>query len=201
MYDVFAKLAKERGVNLSTVAKATGITLSTFTDWKAGRYTPKDDKRRKIAEYFGVSLEYLDTGEIPPIDDGKTNWVPVLGSVQAGIPIDAIEDILDYEQIDPALSNTGEYFGLRIKGDSMLPRICEGDVVIVRHQSTVENGDIAVVMVNGNEATVKKVSVNKNGMTLISYNPSFEPMVFSAEDVKRLPVRIIGKVVELRGKF
>ncbi len=127
--------------------------------------------------------------------------IPVLGSVAAGIPIEAIEDIVDYEEISEDMSMRGEFFGLKIKGSSMEPRIKEGDVVIVRQQPEVESGDVAIVLVNGDSATCKKVVINEGGITLIPFNLTYQPQFYSAEQVANLPVRIIGKVVELRGKF
>lgn len=127
--------------------------------------------------------------------------VPVLGSVPAGIPIEAIQDILDYEEISDELARSGEFIALRIKGDSMEPKFSEGDVVIIRRQEQVENGEIAIVMVNGNDATVKKFYKTDAGVTLIGTNPSFTPLTFTPEQVESLPVRVIGKVVELRAKF
>ena len=127
--------------------------------------------------------------------------IPVLGYVAAGIPIEAIEDIVDYEEIPEELAVRGEYFGLKIKGRSMEPRICEGDVVIVRQQPNVENGELAIVLVNGNDATCKKIAKHENGITLISFNPSYAPMFYTNEEIQTLPVTILGKVVELRGKF
>lgn len=116
-------------------------------------------------------------------------------------PIEAITDIVDYEEIDSALARNGDYFGLRIKGVSMEPRMREGDVVIVRKQDAADTGDTVVVLVNGDSATVKKIKYGKDGITLISTNPSYDPMFFPASEVERLPVRVIGKVVELRAKF
>jgi repressor LexA len=138
-----------------------------------------------------------------PAKEGKPKGVriPVYGAVAAGIPIEAIEDIVDYEEIDQELAATGEFFGLRIKGSSMEPRICEGDVVIVRRQADADTGDVAIVIVNGYNATVKRIKKETTGITLIPFNPAYEVRYYSAEDVERLPVRIIGKVVELRGKF
>ncbi len=127
--------------------------------------------------------------------------VPVLGDVAAGIPIEAITDIVDYEEIDAALAATGEFFGLRIKGASMEPRMHEGDVVIVRRQEKAETGDTVVVLVNGDSATVKKIKYGPDGITLLPTNPAFDPLFYSAAEVEALPVRVIGKVVELRAKF
>ena len=115
--------------------------------------------------------------------------------------LQAVEDILDYEEISLEMASQGEHFALSIKGDSMEPRIAEGDVVIVRKQNIVENGELAVVLVNGNDATVKKFYMNDNGVTLISTNPTYDPFYYSKEDVEKLPVQVIGKVVELRAKF
>lgn len=127
--------------------------------------------------------------------------VPVLGDVAAGIPIEAITDIVDYEEIDAAMAATGEFFGLRIKGSSMEPRMREGDVVIVRKQDTAETGDTVVALVNGSSATVKRIKYGPDGISLIPTNPVYDVQFFSAADVERLPVRVIGRVVELRAKY
>ena len=129
-------------------------------------------------------------------------WVPVLGDVAAGIPIEAVENIVDYEEIDTAMASNGKYYGLRIKGSSMEPRIREGDVVIVRQQEDADTGDTAVVLVNGESATVKRIKKEPDGgLWLLPNNPAYDPQHYSPAEVAEKPVRIIGKVVELRGKF
>lgn len=127
--------------------------------------------------------------------------IPVLGRVAAGIPIDAIEDIIDIEEITEEMAATGEFFGLKIKGDSMIPDIHDGDVVIVRQQDDAENGDTVIATVNGDEATCKRLRKYRNGIDLISNNPTYPPMEFTNEEIIQKPVCIIGKVVELRRKF
>lgn len=127
--------------------------------------------------------------------------IPVLGYVRAGIPIDAVEEILDYEEITEDMANTGTYFCLQIKGDSMEPKFSEGDVVVIRQQETVENGDIAVVLINGNDATIKKFYRTDAGIQLVATNPSYDPLFYTPKEVDSLPVSVIGKVVELRAKF
>ena len=117
--------------------------------------------------------------------------INVLGRVAAGIPIEAVEDIIDTEEIS----------GLRIHGDSMEPRMSEGDVVIVRKQDDAESGEIVIAMVNGCDATCKRLKKYAEGIMLLSNNPKYEPMVFSKEEIETKPVRIIGRVVELRAKF
>lgn len=127
--------------------------------------------------------------------------IPVLGRVAAGIPIDAIEDVLDWEEIPSDLASTGEFFGLKIKGHSMEPRIADGDVVIVHCQPDAESGDVVVVQVNGDHATCKKLSKHESGISLISFNPAYDPINFSNDQIESLPVTIIGKVVENRQKY
>lgn len=127
--------------------------------------------------------------------------IPVFGTVRAGIPLDAITDILDYEEIPQEMAAQGEYFGLRVKGDSMLPDIREGDIVIVRQQPDVENGDTAIVLINGDEATVKRVMKSSSALTLIPANSQYAPMAYSMLDVVSMPVKILGKVVEIRRRL
>lgn len=172
-----------------------------ISKWETGYQTPVIYTVSCMARLFGVTLDYLNGGEQTIGTKKKSYTIPVLGYVRAGIPIEAVEEILDYEEISQEMANQGEFFALAIKGDSMEPRITEGDVVIVRKQEIVENGELAVVLVNGNDATVKKFYMNENGVTLISTNPAYAPFTYSKQEVTDLPVRVIGKVVELRAKF
>ena len=127
--------------------------------------------------------------------------IPVLGNVAAGIPLEAITDIEDYEEISEEMAVSGEYVALKIHGDSMEPRMLDGDVVVVRVQETIESGETAIVMINGDEATCKRVKITPDGLMLIANNPDYEPMFYTKKQVEDLPVRIFGKVVELRAKF
>ena len=153
----------------------------------------------RLAELFGVSVDYL----LGKTDVPSSSYirVPVLGRVAAGIPIDAIEDVIDWEDISTAAAGDGEYFGLQIKGHSMEPKISDGDVVIVRRQPDVDSGDIAVVLVNGDDATVKRIKKSPQGVTLIPSNPAYDPMYYTNAEIESLPVQILGRVVELRAKF
>lgn len=174
---------------------------STISSWCTGLKMPRSDKLEKLAEFFNIELSDLLQKRIGTSNIPIAHKIPVLGNVAAGIPLEAIEDIVDYEEISEDLASRGQFFGLKIKGSSMEPRIKDGDVVIVRQQPDVESGDVAIVLVNGDSATCKKVVINDNGITLIPFNPTYEPKFYSAEQVESLPVRIIGKVIELRGKF
>lgn len=193
---------KQKGISQETLATFLGVTQATLSGWENEKYEMDNKSLLKCADYFGISIDELmgRTFSVPE-SSKKGVKIPVLGNVAAGIPIEAIEDIVDYEEISEDMASRGQFFGLKIKGSSMEPRIKEGDVVIVRQQPQVENGDVAIVLVNGDSATCKKVIINDNGITLIPFNPAYEPIFYTAEQVENLPVRIIGKVVELRGKF
>lgn len=184
----------------SDLARQLNVGQNTISNWETGKTEPDTSSLQKMATIFGVSIDYI-LGHIAPKASSEGMQVPVLGDVAAGIPIEAITDIVDYEEIDAALVGSGEYFGLRLKGASMEPRMREGDVVIVRKQEDVESGDVAVVMVNGDSATVKKIKKGPSGITLIPNNPVFDPMFYTNDEIQSLPVRILGKVVELRAKF
>lgn len=174
---------------------------STVSSWCTGQKLPRIGKIQLLADYFGVNKS--DLLEDKPNSTSKKTGVVinVLGRVAAGIPIEAVEDIIDTEEITQELAATGTYFGLQIKGNSMEPRMCEGDIVIVRQQEDAESGDIVIAMVNGDDATCKRLRKYRDGIELISNNPAYAPMFYSNEDIISKPVKIIGKVVELRGKF
>ena len=182
------------------LAKHLFVNQTAVSQWERGVTIPSPPILLKLSQIYGVSTDYL-LGNDAPTETGKGVKIPVLGDVAAGVPIEAVENIVDYEEIDVALAATGEFFGLRVKGASMAPRILEGDVVIVRKQDDAETGDTAVVLVNGDSATVKKIKKMPEGIQLIPTNPAYDPMYYTAAEVEALPVRIIGRVVELRGKF
>ena len=196
------QLRQELNMKQSELAAKMQVRQTTISNWETNRTEPDSASLQKMAELFETTIDYiLGNSPIRHISKRKGIRIPVYRAVAAGIPIEAIEDIVDYEEIEPELAATGEFFGLRIKGSSMEPRICEGDVVIVRKQDDADTGDTAIVLVNGYEATCKKVKKDGHGIALIPNNPSYEVKYYSAEEISSLPVRIIGKVVELRGKF
>lgn len=197
-----AQLRKEKGMNQQQLGKALGAAQNTISNWELGKRDPDYTMCIRLADFFGVSLDYLlGNSDYPGAPTPAGVQIPVLGNVQAGLPISAVQDILDYEEITPELAATGEFFALRIKGRSMEPRMMEGDVVIIRQQDDADTGDTVVVLVNGDDATVKRLRKRPEGIMLVPNNPTFEPLFYSNRDIAELPVRIIGKVVELRGKF
>ena len=183
------------------LAKRIGVHESSINKYEKGLVDIPLSKISELARVLRVTEAYLmgweEKSEQPP----QGLKIPVLGTVAAGIPISAVEDILDYEEVPQSWENQGEFFGLRIKGDSMKPDINNGDTVIVRQQSTANNGDVVIALVNGDEATCKKFEKLDNGIMLISNNSEYSPMYFSNEEVATKPVIIVGRVVELRRKF
>ncbi len=181
-------------------------SYTTIQKWEMGTSEPPLKKTRELADLFHVDIDDLTNKdlEFPNTINNvskKGITINVLGRVAAGIPIDAIEEIIDTEEITEEMSRNGTYFGLKIQGDSMIPNICDGDIVIVRQQDDAENGEIVIATVNGTDATCKRLRKYKDGIELISNNPTYTPMDFSNQEILEKPVKIIGKVVELRRKF
>lgn len=192
-----------RGLKQADLVKKTGISKGALSSYISGRYSPKQNNIYLISKALSVNEAWLMGADVPMerIEIKGTKEIPVLGRVAAGIPINAITEIIDTEEISEELAKTGDFFALKIKGDSMEPRIVDGDVVIVKQQEDAENGDTVIALVNGDDAVCKRLRKYRDGLELISNNPAYAPMFFDKETIETKPVRIIGKVVELRGKF
>lgn len=224
------ELRHASGLSQSELARQLGTTKSSINMYERGEREPRFEMLMAMTRFFNVSFEsltgfsplkgiaYNPSPEAQRLDKSFVNFViraatgsdpslpprtliPVVGTVAAGLPVIAEDDILDYEEVTPETAARGELFGLRVKGSSMEPRIMEGDVVIVRRQSTAVTGDTVVCKVNGDEATVKRIKIRPDGWTLLPTNPAFDPLIFTCDEIATLPVTIIGKVIELRGKF
>lgn len=186
----------ELGWTQQQLADKMGYTSkSTIARIEKGNNDVAQKNIAKFAEVLNVSIAYLmdwtEEAESKPIR------IPVLGRVAAGIPIEAIEEIIDYEEVDGNTAAPGELFGLLIKGNSMAPRICDRDVVIVRKQETADSGDIVIATINGDDAVCKRLLIYGKTILLRSNNPEYEDIDVTG----RTDFHIIGKVVELRGKF
>lgn len=195
---------KATGISQKDIAKKLFISQQAYAKYETGAATPNPETLKRIAEIFNVSTDYLlgnNQVSKKQTENPSVVKIPVLGEVAAGFPMFADENIIDYEEIPAEMAKNDDYFALKIHGDSMEPRICSGDVVIVRKQSDVDSGDIAIVIVNGDLGTCKKVVKHSSGISLISFNSKYEPMFYTFDDIKTLPLTIIGKVVELRGKL
>lgn len=189
-------------MNNVELSKALGVSESTVGKWLLKKAVPRMGIIEKLSILFHI--EKSDLMENKDLASENSNIVkgvriPILGRVVAGIPLEAIEDIEGWEEITPRMAAGGKYFALKIKGNSMEPRLEEGDVVIVREQPDVDSGDTAIVLVNGFEATVKQVKKMPTGIVLIGLNVSvYPPHFYNNEQIENLPVTIVGKVVESR---
>lgn len=207
------ELRLAKSLSQEQLAEKIGLTKQAISQYERGDRNPSMAVLGALCDFFNVSSDYLlgkdvvtlrfvGKNEIDKLESKSSIRIPVLGRVAAGVPIDAIEDVLeDWEEIPEAMAATGDFFGLRVKGDSMQPRIAEGDVVIVRSQPDAESGDVVIVQVNGDHATCKRLMKHETGISLISFNPMYAPINFTNEEIESLPVTIIGKVVENRQKY
>lgn len=175
------------------------LPYTTFAEWYNGKVYPRIDKIELLANYFNIKKS--DLIEEKQQLASNPAIVFVYGTIPAGIPMEMIEDIIDTEEIDAEMLKSGkQYFGLRIKGNSMYPEYLDGDTIILEKVDDCESGQDCVVMVNGDDGTFKRVFKNENGIILQPLNPEFQPMVYTNEQIEKLPIKIIGKVVELRRK-
>ena len=193
----------EKGLTMKELAAMVGVSEGTISRWESGEIANmRRDKIKALADALGITPAMVmgwkgkrDENH----DEGR--MMPVLSRVAAGYPIEATGEVIEHIPIDVKGTIWVDYFGLRVVGDSMEPKISDGDTVIVRKQDDAESGEIVVVMVNGSDACVKRLKKFQGGIMLVSTNPAYEPITYTAEEIERLPVRIIGKVVELRAKF
>lgn len=221
--DRIEELQKKKKWSRRELERQANVGVGSISKWI--KFQPTSKNLKKVADALGCSVAYL-TGESDfqsEQDAVIAKWteqqsagladevrrieagirIPVLGSVPCGIPADAVEfwDSEDWEEISEKMSRQGTFFALKVKGDSMSPRIQKGDVLIVQQTPDAESGDIVIAKVNGEEACCKKLIKHQDGIVLQSFNPNYEPMYFSNKDIAERPVRIIGKVVENRQKF
>lgn len=226
--DRLRALRQDMGLSQEEIAKKIGVSRPAYVNYEQGKSRPTR-KLEELSALFNVTSDYLMgfsdnphstpfSGQTPlfscyatqkpvqltppePINHAHYK-IPILGTVSAGEPIEAIEDVLGYEYLDDKYEGDGyQYFALKIRGNSMTPTIMDGDVVIVRQQSTVDSGQIAIVLVDGENATAKQVDVSPSGITVIGHNASvFAPrFIPNAETKSRL--QIIGRVMECRRRF
>lgn len=210
MSNLFKELRKAKGMTQKEVAAALGgITHATVSNWERGLNLPETPMAKKVAELYGVTVDELLSGKraepqievqyVPSDRSKRFIRIPVVGRIPAGIPIEAIEDVEDWEDFPISETIQGrQYFGLRVRGDSMEPEYRDGDVIIVQQQEECQSGEDCAVMVNGDDATFKRVRLHDNGLTLQPLNSRYEPRFFTAQQVRDLPVRILGVVVEIR---
>lgn len=187
------------------MCKALDFKYTTFTDWYNGNIYPGIDKIEKIANYFRIEKSDLIENKEKNKTDVLGNEVvpiPLLGTVKAGYNYLAQENWEGTVDVEQTLVGDGsEFFALKVKGDSMFPDLKENDVVIIKKQSDFENGDIIVAIINGDEATIKKGRKSEAGILLQPLNPKYEPLIFTHDDMKNIPVAIVGVVKQLKREF
>lgn len=196
-------LMKREGLSQKMIASLCNVSTSTVSTWSKGINLPRMDKLEMLGDRFGVTKsDLLEKKEwekflsnVIPIDFAHLKRIPILGRIAAGKPIYAEENIEGYTYTD--LNGGHEYFGLRVRGDSMdAARIHDGDVVIIRRQDVVDNGQIAVCLIDGEEATLKRFSRDGDIVTLMpqSTNPVHHALVY---DISKTHVDILGLVVRV----
>lgn len=191
------QLREMRRLTQEQVANAIGIKRVTYSHYETGKRNPNIDVLKNLSVFYGVPLQYL-LGEKAQV---QPNQIPVLSSVPADIPFEAIKDIEEYIDIHHCFFKHEGLFALRVQGDSMEPDILQGDIAIVEKQEFADSGDIAVIRVNNNDVTLKRIKITQDGIMLIPYNKAYYPTFFSQEQINQLPVTIIGKVIEIRRRF
>ena len=193
---------KAKGLTQIEVSNFIGLTQGTYSQWENGKVKIDPMSLSRLAKLFDVTTDYLLGKDDQP--NPVVLRVPVYRKVPAGIPLEAIEDVVDWEELPQSMAKGGkEYFALRVSGDSMWPEYLDGDVVIVRRAQICTSGDVCVVYVNGYDATLKEVKLDEAAgtLTIVPRNPSYPPRTFTRQEIQELPVTIAGVVVELRRKI
>ena len=206
--DVSRRLKEYRekfNITLSEMSKKCGIPAQTLNRYELGQRKPKIDTAVEIAEALNINPLWLQGYDVPidnllpigasPINLPSLHRIPILGRISAGLPLYAEQNVEGYTMTN--LNGGAEYFALRVSGDSMnAVRIQDGDVLIVRRQDSVENGEIAIVMVGDEDATVKRFYSTGNTVTLMpqSTNPQHPPQIY---DLQKTKIKVLGKVVKI----
>lgn len=183
------------------LAEKIMVSQSSLSGYENGKFEPDSKTLLKIANFFHVSVDYILGGDIFLPKEKFLVKVPVYKNVlysgQKPTPI-----FFYYQEMDPSDSQTNDYFGLYMDKDFLEPRICSGDLLIARKQSQVPNGSIAVIQTGKDEVVVKKVwKLSTNEIMLLSFNPKYEPDIYTCEQASSMPVRILGLVVEFHAKI
>lgn len=191
------------------LVEKTGLDKTLINKYLAGIMKAKQDKLTILAEALNVNEVWLMGYDIPKDRSLKLDKlgnpvveIPLLGTVKAGYDYMAQENWEGTIDVEKSLIKDGsEYFALTVKGDSMFPVLIEGDIVIIKKQEDFETGDIVVAIVNGDEATIKKGKKTSNGILLQPLNTKYEPLIFTYDEMKTIPVIIVGIVKQLKREF
>ena len=193
--DNLKRIMNVKEKNPTDVIRDLKLSQSTFSDWYTGKKLPRMNTVELLANYFNVSISKLL--EKPKLNNN--NKIPIFSKIPAGIPIELIEDVIDYEELDSKMfTGDKEYFGVRVSGDSMYPEYRDKDILIVQKTSDCESGQDCIVMINGNDGTFKRVKKTEEGIILQPLNPNYEIKFYSNKEIEELPIKIIGIVKEIR---
>lgn len=197
----FIRICNIRGEPPTAVCQKIGLAKSTFSNWTEDS-VPRQATLIKLADYLGCTVDDL-LAEEPPAPHERSNtifleqqnvhMIPLFESVSAGFGALAINEIVDYIPLfisDP--HEAQETLCIKVTGDSMYPKIEDGDIIQVHKQESVDSGSIAVVLLDGEDGLVKKVVYGETWIELHSINPMYKIMRFNGPDVLR--VRVLGKV-------
>lgn len=198
------ELRLQKGATQEEVGKVINVTKPTIMKYEKGLVENlKRSSIEKLAKYFNVAPSYLMCLDDPKVDElgNPVVEIPLLGTVKAGYDYLAQENWIGTVDIDKKLAESGELFALQIKGDSMSPVLIEDDIVIIKKQDDFENGDIVVAIINGDEATIKKGKKSENSILLQPLNTNYEPLIFTYDEMKSIPVTIVGIVKQLKREF
>ena len=195
------KLRKESKLSQSRLAQQLQVTQQAVGKWETGKSVPDSDTLRKIAEFFGTSVDFL-LGVSKLVENAVAvasgdNAIPIIGTVRAGYNALAYNE--DYGVEYANVRNPEEYFYLIVKGDSMEPRIKDGDLALVHKQNTLNDGDLGVIVYGDNEGTLKRFVKRGNMIILQPFNPEYEAKIITGEELN--DVFIAGKVVETKTKW
>ncbi len=197
------KLRKEKKITQGDLANLLGISQQAVGKWETDKSFPDRETLMYLADYFDVSLDSLigrkDSGymAVSPYAPNDENLIPVLGSVRAGYGSLAFEE--DMGSASATVKDPQNYFYLIVKGDSMEPRIHEGDLALVRRQPVLDDGDLGVVVYGEGEGTLKRFLRKGNAVVLQPFNPAYEPIIVAGEELEHL--FIAGKVVETKAQW
>lgn len=189
--------------NRSDVCRDLDIPYSTFTDWCNANIYPRIDKIEMLANYFDIKKsDLVENKEKLDMIGNPVTSIPILGTVKAGYDYLAQENWVGTIDVETSLVGNGkDYFALKVHGNSMSPVLIEDDIVIIKKQNDFENGDIVVAIINGDEATIKKGKKSDSSILLQPLNTAYEPLIFTYDEMKTIPVEIIGIVKQLKREF
>ena len=202
------ELRDQADLTQKEVADAVHVDKQTISQYELGKRQPDFEKLERLCDFFNVSSDYLlgksdltmryvNTEELKLLNSKSARKIPIHGKVVAGVPEEALADALGSVEIPKSWK--GEFGALKVKGESMAPALIDGDIVIFRKQDSASSGDLVIAIVDNENATIKKLLRSTSSVTLVPFNPSYDPIVFNKKDAKR--IQILGKVVELRRKY